>query len=207
MNLTPTFADVPVTFIIVGASVMMMVVFVYAGIFASRYRKVGPNEVLIISGRRHSFIDPDGIARSTGFRFVKGGGTFVWPVIEKVDVLSLELLTIEVQTPEVRTSKGAMVKVDGVAQVKIRGDDISIATAAEQFLSKSADEIKKAATQTLEGHLRAVLGRMTVEEIHQNRDVLASQVHAAAASDFANMGLGIVSLTIHHVHDNQSNPR
>ncbi len=93
--------------------------------------------MLIVSGRKHRIIGGDGAAETRGFRVVKGGGTFVIPVIEKVDLLSLELLTIDVQTPEVYTSKGVPVKVDGVAQVKVKGDDISIATASEQFLGKS----------------------------------------------------------------------
>jgi flotillin len=125
------------------------------------------------------------------------------PMLEKVDILSLELMTIDVQTPEVYTSKGVPVKVDGVAQVKIKGDDISIATAAEQFLSKSTDEIKSVAMQTLEGHLRAILGTMTVEEIYQNRDAFASKVQEVAAGDMANMGLGIVSFTIRDIRDGQ----
>ena len=134
---------------------------------------------------------------------MKGGGTFVIPVVEKVDILSLELLTIDVQTPEVYTSKGVPVRVDGVAQIKVKGDDISIATAAEQFLSKGTDEIKNIAMQTLEGHLRAILGTMTVEDIYQNRDAFASKVQEVAAGDMANMGLGIVSFTIRDIRDSQ----
>src|SRR5256712_6902512 len=138
-----------------------------------------------------------------GFRIVKGGGTFVYPIVEKVDVLSLELLVIDVKTPEVYTSKGVPVKVDGVAQIKVKGDDISIATASEQFLSKTTDEIKNVATQTMEGHLRAILGTMTVEDIYQNRDAFASKVQEVAAGDMANMGLGIVSFTIRDIRDGQ----
>jgi flotillin len=93
--------------------------------------------------------------------------------------------------------------VDGVAQIKIKGDDISIATAAEQVLSKTIDEIKNVATQTLEGHLRAILGTMTVEDIYQNRDAFASKVQEVAAGDMANMGLGIVSFTIRDIRDGQ----
>jgi flotillin len=124
-------------------------------------------------------------------------------VLEKVDILSLELLTIDVQTPEVYTCKGVPVKVDGVAQIKIKGDDISIATAAEQVLSKTIEEIKGVATQTLEGHLRAILGTMTVEDIYQNRDQFASKVQEVAAGDMANMGMGIVSFTIRDIRDSQ----
>src|SRR3989440_960191 len=189
---------------IVGAVVAaLFVLFVFLGIWASRYTKVGPNQVLVISGRKNLVTDPDGTTRTVGFRIRKGGGVFVWPVYEKVDILSLELLTIDVQTPEVYTSKGVPVKVDGVAQIKVKGDDISISTAAEQFLSKATEDIKNIAMQTLEGHLRAILGTMTVEEIYQNRDAFASKVQEVAAGDMANMGLGIVSFTIRDIRDSQ----
>jgi flotillin len=184
-------------------SVVVILIFVLGGIFASRYTKVGPNQVLVISGRKRRVLDPDGKVRHVGYRIVKGGGVLVWPVLEKVDILSLELLTIDVQTPEVYTSKGVPVKVDGVAQIKVKGDDISIATSSEQFLGKTTDEIRNIATQTLEGHLRAILGTMTVEEIYQNRDAFASKVQEVAAGDMANMGLGIVSFTIRDIRDSQ----
>jgi flotillin len=197
-------ADISFTaYVIGGVIAFVIVLFMLLGLWASRYTKVGPNQVLVISGRKRQIIDPDGTARDVGFRIVKGGGRFVWPVYEKVDILSLELLTIDVQTPEVYTSKGVPVKVDGVAQIKVKGDDISIATAAEQFLSKGVDDIKNIAMQTLEGHLRAILGTMTVEEIYQNRDAFAQKVQEVAAGDMANMGLGIVSFTIRDIRDTQ----
>ena len=197
-------ADVGTTTLVIGGvAAFLFVFFMFVAIWASRYTKVGPNQVLVISGRKHRIADPDGNIRDVGFRIVKGGGVFVWPVYEKVDILSLELLTIDVQTPEVYTSKGVPVLVDGVAQIKVKGDDVSIATAAEQFLSKGTDEIKNIATQTLEGHLRAILGTMTVEDIYQNRDAFASKVQEVAAGDMANMGLGIVSFTIRDIRDKQ----
>lgn len=174
---------------------MVIVMFVFLAIWATRYTKVGPNEVLVISGRKHQLQDGTYI----GFRFVKGGGTFVIPVVEKADVLSLELLTIHMQTPEVNTSKGVPVRVDGVAQIKVKGDDVSIRTAAEHFLSKGTEEIKRIAAQTLEGHLCAVVGAMTLEDISQNRDALASKTQEVAARDMENMGLQIVSLTIRDI--------
>jgi len=182
---------------------IVVVVIIFLAIWASRYTKVGPNQVLVVAGRKHRYIDPDGTVQSRGFRVVKGGGTFIIPVLEKMDLLSLELLTIDVNTPEVYTSKGVPVQVDGVAQIKVKGDDISISTAAEQFLSKGTDDIKNIATQTLEGHLRAILGTMTVEDIYQNRDAFASKVQEVAAGDMANMGLGIVSFTIRDIRDKQ----
>ena len=189
--------------LVVAVFGIVILLLILAAIWASRFTKVGPNQVLIVSGRKHRYVDPNGQVMNRGFRVVKGGGTFVIPVIEKVDLLSLELLTIDVQTPEVYTSKGVPVRVDGVAQTKVKGDDISIATASEQFLGKSQDEIRNIATQTLEGHLRAILGTMTVEEIYQNRDAFASKVQEVAAGDMANMGLSIVSFTIRDIRDGQ----
>src|SRR5262245_43695582 len=203
MNPSPFFALSTATLVVAAVVAILFVFFMFVAIWASRYTKVGPNQVLVISGRKHRMTDPDGTVREVGFRIVKGGGVFVWPVFEKVDILSLELLTIDVQTPEVYTSKGVPVRVDGVAQIKVKGDDISIGTAAEQFLSKGADEIKNIAMQTLEGHLRAILGTLTVEEIYQNRDAFASKVQEVAAGDMANMGLGIVSFTIRDIRDSQ----
>ncbi len=206
MNLIPMFAALEkgdIVYVAIGVGSILFVFFVFAGIYSQRYFKTGPNEVLIISGKKRRMVDPDGTEREVGFRIVKGGGRFVWPVFEKVDILSLELLTIDVQTPEVYTSKGVPVKVDGVAQIKVKGDDISIATAAEQFLSKDTAAIMNIATQTLEGHLRAILGTMTVEEIYQNRDAFAQKVQEVAAGDMGNMGLHIVSFTIKDIRDTQ----
>ena len=125
-----------------GTVGILVVIFLFLMIWASRYTKVGPNEVLVVSGRPHRYTDPDGTVQTRGFRIRKGGGTFVIPVIEKVDRLSLELLTIDVQQEQdVYTSKGVPVRVDGVAQIKVKGDDVSIATAAEQFLSKDTEAL------------------------------------------------------------------
>jgi len=183
--------------VVVGG--LLFIVFLFVMVWASRYTKVGPNQVLVISGRKHRI----STGETVGFRIVKGGGVFVWPVLEKVDFLSLEIMTIDVKTPEVYTIKGVPVLVDGVAQVKVRGDDVSIRTASEQFLSKDAVEIQRVALQTLEGHLRAILGTLTVEEIYQNRDAFAGKVQEVAAGDMANMGLQIVSFTIRDIRDNQ----
>jgi flotillin len=180
--------------------VLLVLAFVYAG----RYKKVGPNEVLIISGRGAMVSDPaTGALIRRSFRIVRGGGTFIWPVVERVDNLSLELMTIEVVIANVYTVMGVPVTLDGVAQVKVGSDDVSIVTAAEQFLSKSTQEIQNVALQTLEGHLRAIVGTMTVEEIYKDRDKFAQRVQEVSALDMKNMGLVIVSFTIKNIHDSQ----
>jgi flotillin len=183
---------------------LIFVLGVFLALYSSRYKKVGPNEVLVISGRRHAVVDPATAQKTMrNYRIVKGGGAFIWPVLERVDDLSLEIMTIDVVTPKVYTIHGVPITVDGVAQVKVRGDDVSIATASEQFLSKSEEEIRNVALQTLEGHLRAILGTLSVEEIYKDRDAFAARVQDVAAGDLANMGLSIVSFTIKDIRDDQ----
>lgn len=198
------------SFVGVGASVIVLVgigivvVFsLFVGALARRYVKVGPNEALIISGVRRVYVDPGGIKRKRGFRIVKGGGAFVWPILEKAEILSLEVMTLDVKLPEIYTKPGVPVMVDGVAQIKVKGDDVSIATAAEQFLGKSSHQIAEIALQTVEGHLRAIVGTLTVEEIYRNREAFAQRVQDVAASDLANMGLTVVSFQLRDIRDKQ----
>jgi len=191
-------------FAILAVAGIVLTVLILLSLAASRYKKVGPNQVLVISGLKHTIVNPvTGQKERVGFRIVKGGGAIVLPVVERVDVLSLEIMTIDVQTPEVYTELGVPVTVDGVAQVKIKGDEVSIRTAAEQFLSKSSQEIKTIAHETLAGHLRAILGTMTVEDIYKDRDAFAQRVQEVSAVDLANMGLEIVSFTIKDIRDDQ----
>lgn len=167
---------------------------------ARRYKKEVPNEVMIISGGRHKLRGPGG-PELTGFRIRKGGGAFIWPLIESIDILSLEVMTLDITTPEVYTKPGVPIVFDGVTQVKIRGEEASIRTAGEQFLGKSVNQIKEIALQTVEGNLRAIIGTLTVEEIYRNRDQFASSVQDVAVSDMANMGLEIVSFTLKDIRD------
>lgn len=189
------------------AFVLVIVAVVFFGLIialSARLKKVGPNEVLIISGRGEMMVDPrTGEKVKRQYRIVTGGAAFIWPVFERVDNLSLELITIEVRTEDVYTIKGVPVTVDGVAQIKIGSDDVSIATASERFLSKTRQEILHVAHETLAGHLRAMLGTLTVEEIYRERDKFAQQVQETSGPDLANMGLTIDSFVIKNIQDDQ----
>ena len=183
---------------------ILFVMFAGVGFYASRYKKVGPNQVLVVSGRRREVINPvTGQKERVGFRVVKGGGTFIIPVLERVDILSMEILTIEVEVRKVYTIEGVPVDTDGVAQIKIRGEDTAIYTAAEQFLSKGPEGIVYVAHETLAGHLRAILGMLTVEEIYRDRDAFAQKVLEVSGGDLANMGLEIVSFVIKDIRDDK----
>ena len=182
--------------------IVPIVFFILILAVAKRYKKVGPNQVMVISGRKHMVAQVGKEPQDfTGFRIRKGGGAFIMPLLERVDILSLEVMTLDFTTPEVYTKPGVPIVVDGVAQVKIRGDESSIRTAAEQFLGKTVDQIKTIALQTVEGHLRGIIGTLTVEEIYRNRDQFASSVQEVAVNDLANMGLQIVSFTLKDIRD------
>src|SRR5262245_4048500 len=193
------FSDLTIAMVFVGLA-LAFVLAIYA--VARRYRKVGPNQVMVISGRKYKIKTPDGRVDEVGFRIRRGGGAFIMPLLEKVDLLGLEIMTLDVTTPEVYTKPGVPIIVDGVAQVKVGGDEHSIRTASEQFLGKTPDQIKDIALQTVEGHLRAIIGTMTVEDIYKNRDQFAASVQEVAVSDLANMGLQIVSFTMKDIRDN-----
>ncbi len=155
------------------------------------FHKSGPNQALIVSG---GWKNP---------KVVVGGRIFVVPILQKVQTLSLEVMTLTVETPKVYTKAGVAVSVDGVAQVKVARGEEAINTAAQQFLGKHPDEVAKIALQTMEGHQRSMLGTMTVEEIYQDRDAFARQVREVGSTDMANMGMEIVSFTIRDIRDEQ----
>lgn len=181
---------------ILAAIILVVVIFILISVFVGRYVKVGPDEALIVSGRKKKLAN----GQIVGFRIVKGGATFVWPVLEISKIISLRIMPLDVNS-SAYTSQGVQVTVDGIAQIKIDSNQEAIATAAEQFLSLKEDEIRRIATQTLEGHLRSIVGSLTVEEINQNRDAFAQKVQELAAGDLANMGLKIISFTIREIAD------
>ena len=132
-----------------------------------------------------------------------GGRMFVLPIIQMAQMLSLEVMTLPVNTARVYTKEGVSVSVDGIAQVKVGRSENAIRTAAEQFLGKTVTEIAEVALQTLEGQQRAILGTMTVEDIYRDRVTFAEQVRDVAATDMTSMGLEIVSFSIRDIQDEQ----
>jgi flotillin len=160
-------------------------------LLANLYQKCGPNEAMIITG-----------AVPGGIQVVRGGGAVVWPLINQKHNLSLEVMTIEVHSQAAMiTRNGVPIYVEGVAQVKVRGDEEAIATAAERFLNKSMDEIATVAHETLVGHLRAILGTMSVEDLIQSFDSFAQRVQEVSVADLAKMGLTVDSFTIKEIRD------
>jgi flotillin len=155
------------------------------------FHTTGPNQALVISGGGKQ---P---------KIVVGGRAFVIPILQRVQTLSLEVMTLNPQTNKVYTKEGVAVSVDGVAQVKVGSSEESIRVAAQQFLGKTPNEIAEVALQTVEGNQRSILGTMSVEEIYQDRDGFATQVREVADTDMSRMGLEIVSFTIRDIQDEQ----
>uniref|UniRef100_A0A0B6ZQM3 Band 7 domain-containing protein n=2 Tax=Arion vulgaris TaxID=1028688 RepID=A0A0B6ZQM3_9EUPU len=157
------------------------------------FETCGPNEVMVVSGCCHS--------RSV---FIPGGRIFVWPGIQKLQRLSLNTMMLTIESPNVYTQLGVAISVTGIAQVKVQGgNDKLLQAACELFLGKSEKEIRKVAQETLEGHQRAIMGNMTVEEIYKDRKKFSKAVFEVASSDLVNMGIYVVSYTLKDIRDEE----
>lgn len=175
--------------LVLGAVGVLAVVAVgYVITYLAFLKKAGPNEVIVVSGRGQ-------------VKFITGGADMVVPLFHTYNSLSLEVMTLDVTTPEVYTSQGVPIAVDGVAQIKIKKDEASLHAAAERFLGMPPQAIAKIALETVQGHLRGILGTLTVENIYMSRDQFAQKVQEISAGDLANMGLGIDSFTIRDIRD------
>ena len=188
--------------IIAGAVIVFFALIIL--VLALRYRKVGPNEALIIAGgRKHTIALADGTTQKVGYRYRLGGGVFVWPGMEKVYVLPMDIIPVSIRTPEVLTSGGVPIMAEASAQVKIDSSDETIHRAAEQFLGIGRDGIRDVAMNVLEGKVREVLGGMSVEEIYRGRQEFAKRVVAAVQEDFHRMGLVMLSFALKDFGDTQ----
>jgi flotillin len=179
---------------------VVVIGFLIALMLLSRnYIKVSPNRAAVISGRSRKLGD----GTVVGYRLVRGGATLIVPFLEKVEYLSLNVITVPLATTRAYTVQGVPVSVKAVANVKIKGDDDSMRAAAERFLGMLPDEFHKLVFQTLEGHLRAILGTLTVEEINNDRQSFAQKLTTEAAGDLEKMGIGLDALTIQEISDEE----
>ncbi|XP_063966350.1 flotillin-1-like [Lytechinus pictus] len=133
---------------------------------------------------------------------VSGGRTFVIPIFQQSQRLSLNTMTLKIDTANVYTRLGVPISVTGIAQVKVQGSSKDmLKAAAQQFLGKSEREVEQIAMETLEGHQRAIMGTMTVEEIYKDRKKFSKNVFEVASSDLFNMGIFVVSYTLKDIRD------
>src|SRR3954451_11996489 len=180
--------DISMNVIVIATLMVLTIIFLMA-MFANLYRKAGPHEALVVYGFR-------------GTRIVKGRGVVIFPMVESYRLLSLELMSFDV-APEkdLYTRQGVAVTVEAVAQIKVKSDPESIQTAAEQFLTKRAEEREGLIRLVMEGHLRGIIGQLTVEEIVKEPEMVAERMRANCAADMNKMGLEVISFTIKEVRD------
>ena len=175
--------------IIIFVGLGLLALIVLAGVLARMIRKAGPNEALIVYGFR-------------GPRVVKGHGTMIFPMIENCRELSLELMSFDVAPQQdLYTKQGVAVTVEAVAQIKVRSDQESILTAAEQFLTKTPPQREGLIRLVMEGHLRGIIGQLTVEQIVKEPEMVGDRMRSTCADDISKMGLEVVSFTIKEVRD------
>ncbi len=171
------------------AGLAVLVVLFLISSLARLYRKAGPHEALIVYGFR-------------GTRVVQGHGTVIFPMVENCRDLSLELMSFDVAPQQdLYTKQGVAVTVEAVAQIKVKSDKESILTAAEQFLTKTDQEREGLIRLVMEGHLRGIIGQLTVEEIVKQPEMVGDRMRATCADDMNKMGLEVISFTIKEVRD------
>jgi flotillin len=175
--------------IIVYSGLALLGLILVMGLLARMYRKAGPNEALIVYG-------------FGGTRVVKGHGTVIWPMVQNCRELSLELMSFDVAPQQdLYTKQGVAVTVEAVAQIKVRSDQVSILTAAEQFLTKPPQQREGLIRLVMEGHLRGIIGQLTVEQIVKEPEMVGERMRATCAEDMSKMGLEVISFTIKEVRD------
>jgi len=173
--------------VISGLAVITIIFFL--SVLARLYRKAGPHEALIVYGFR-------------GTRIIKGHGTVIFPMIESCRGLSLELMSFDVAPEQdLYTRQGVAVTVEAVAQIKVKSDPESVTTAAEQFLTKNPPEREGLIRLVMEGHLRGIIGQLTVEEIVKQPEMVGERMRSTCAEDMNKMGLEVISFTIKEVRD------
>ena len=174
--------------LIIAALMIVAVLFLMA-MFAQLYRKAGPHEALVVYGFR-------------GTRIIKGRGSVILPMVENCRLLSLELMSFDVAPQQdLYTKQGVAVTVEAVAQIKVKSDPESIHTAAEQFLTKTPQEREGLIRLVMEGHLRGIIGQLTVEEIVKQPEMVGDRMRSTCADDMNKMGLEVISFTIKEVRD------
>src|SRR5216684_1676568 len=163
--------------------------FLMMGVLAKMFRKAGPHEALVVYGFR-------------GTRIIKGQGAVILPMVELCRGLSLELMSFDVAPQQdLYTEQGVAVTVEAVAQIKVKSDPESIKTAAEQFLTKSDQEREALIRLVMEGHLRGIIGQLSVEQIVKEPEMVGDRMRSTCADDMSKMGLEVVSFTIKEVRD------
>ena len=186
------------------AIVVIVIILILLGIIAANYKKSGPQAALIVygSGLGSKGVNKD--SQGNRLKVVRGSGTFVLPIFQNARYLSLQSAAIDIKTEKVLSKDKIPVTVEATAMIKVGSTLQDIATAAEQFLGKRDEQRDAMADQVLRGHLRAIVGTMTVSELIEDRNKFSAEVQGQAGTDLSKMGLSIVSFVINDIRDDQN---
>ncbi|PRQ07437.1 flotillin family protein [Enhygromyxa salina] len=171
--------------------------FVIALIAKRVYYVCQPSEVLVFSGRRRVA----GNGRVAGYRIIRGGGALRIPLLEIVDRMDLTNMIIEVRVQNAYSKGGIPLSVQGVANIKVPGEEPLLNNCLERFLGQSREEIMKIARETLEGNLRGVLAGLTPEQVNKDKEEFAAKLAEEAEQDLSHLGLVVDTLKIQNVSD------
>jgi len=156
-----------------------------------------PNHILILSGRKRTM--PDGSV--IGFRVIKGGWAFRWPILESAEWLEMSNISVPMNVEGAYSLGNIPLSVQAVANIKVSSDDRYVRNAIERFLGHGRGEIARVAKETLEGHLRGVLAMMTPEQVNEDRLTFSEALTEEAERDLEKLGLHLDTLNIQHVSD------
>ena len=183
--------------VVIGIGAAITLLFLLVSIIKSFLHICPPNEVLIFSGRR--YLMPDGTRR--GYRTIFGGFGMRLPIIERVNRMNLNVMEVPIGIRNAYSQGGIPLNVDAIANIKISSDELVIGNAIERFLGRDPNEIRRVAKETLEGHLRGVLARLTPEEVNEDRLKFADELLRESELDLTKLGIHLDTLKIQHVSD------
>ncbi len=189
--------------LILAALFGLIILLVFTRRATRLYHRVPPNQVMVIYGRGRTVFEEAGGLERVGVRLVTGGGALVWPIMEDFGFLDLTVMTISKAKDEVYTVDGVPIKLDWVAQVQIDSEEGALLTAARAFLGRPREEVKGVIAQTLSANFRAIVGQLTVEDVHRDRDAFVNRVQELASDDMAAMGVRVISMGIEEITDDQ----
>lgn len=158
-----------------------------------------PNEIVVISGRKHQLAD----GTTIGYKVLHGGRGFRIPLLEQVSRMDMRLIPVQVEVHNAYSRGGIPLSVHAIANIKIGSQPALARNAIERSLSMTPRQIGAVAQQTLEGVLREVVAELTPEEVNEDRLKFAGTLIRHAKDDFDKLGLELDVLKVQSVSDEQ----
>jgi len=188
---------VPVLIVMIAIAFVVVIM-----AMASRYKKIPPNEVGIFYGRKYRYVDPsDGKSKIRGFRIVAGGGSLLWPIVERLQIMSTAAFQPRIDESDIPNKDNVKISVKGVATCKISTTPEDLHNAAMAFLGKGDKDIEEFVRNILIGHLRSIIGKLDIDEVLRQRDTFNRRVIEESTEELKRLGIQVITLVIQEVND------